>query len=155
VEFILGDKMIRDEEKTSRRSLLDWLLHISIVASAVSVFYPIFAFFKIPPEGESVPVNIVAAKVNELQVNQGKVFRFGNAPAILVRTPDGNWKAFSAVCTHLQCTVQYRTDLQKVWCACHNGIFDLNGGNISGPPPRPLQEFKVTTKGDDVIVSKA
>ena len=146
--------VIDEEEKPSRRSVLDRLLQISMFAWALSIFYPIIAYFKIPPEAESVPTNIVAAKVNELQVNQGKVFRFGNAPAILVKTPDGEWKAFSAVCTHLQCTVQYRNDLQKVWCACHNGTFDLNGANISGPPPRPLQEFKVTTKGDDVIVSK-
>jgi Rieske Fe-S protein len=147
--------LIDQEVKSTRRTILDRLLHLSIFASALSVLYPIFAFFKIPPEGESIPTSIVAAKINELQVNQGKVFRFGNAPALLVRVSPTEWKALSAVCTHLQCTVQYRIDLQKVWCACHNGIFDLNGANISGPPPRPLQEYKVTTKGEDVIVSKA
>ena len=147
--------MTGQETEPNRRSFLDRLLKLSLFAWALSIFYPIFAYFKIPPEAESTPSNIVAAKINELQVNQGKVFRFGNQPAILVKTPDGQWKAFSAVCTHLQCTVQYRNDLQKVWCACHNGIYDLNGANISGPPPRPLQEFKVTTKGTDVIVSKA
>ncbi len=144
-----------EEKKPSRRSVLDRLLQISAFAWALSIFYPVFAYFKIPAEGESVPTSIVAAKVNELQSNQGKVFRFGNSPAILVKTPDGEWKAFSAVCTHLQCTVQYRNDMQKIWCACHNGTFDMKGTNIAGPPPRPLQEFKVTTKGDDVIVSKA
>ncbi len=146
--------MLNEEEKPGRRTVLDRLLKLSLFAWALSIAYPIIAYFKIPPEAESTPTNVVAAKMNELKVNQGKVFRFGNQPAILVRTPDGQWKAFSAVCTHLQCTVQYRDDLQKVWCACHNGIYDLNGANISGPPPRPLQEFKVTTKGDDVIVSK-
>ena len=143
------------EERPGRRTVLDRLLKLSVFAWGLSIAYPIIAYFKIPPEAESTPTNIMAAKMNELKVNQGKVFRFGNQPAVLVRTPDGQWKAFSAVCTHLQCTVQYRDDLQKVWCACHNGIYDLNGANISGPPPRPLQEFKVTTKGDDVIVSKA
>jgi Rieske Fe-S protein len=144
----------RDQE-SGRRNFLDRLLKISVFAWALSIIYPILAYFKIPIEAESVPTSLVAAKTNELQPNQGKVFRFGNQPAILIRTPDGQWKAFSAVCTHLQCTVQYRTDLQKIWCACHNGIYDLNGTNIAGPPPRPLQEFKVSTKGTDVIVSKA
>jgi Rieske Fe-S protein len=152
----VGDTLVEIEEKQpSRRNVLDRLLQISAFAWGLSILYPIFAYFKIPPEGESVPTSIVAAKVNELQPNQGKVFRFGNAPAILVKTPDGEWKAFSAVCTHLQCTVQYRNDMQKIWCACHNGTFDMKGTNIAGPPPRPLQEFKVTTKGQDVIVSKA
>jgi len=147
--------MTGQETEPSRRSFLDRLLKLSVFAWALSIVYPIFAYFKIPPEAESTPTNIAAAKINELQANQGKVFRFGNQPAILVKTPDGQWKAFSAVCTHLQCTVQYRNDLQKIWCACHNGIYDLNGANVAGPPPRPLQEFKVTTKGDDVFVSKA
>lgn len=143
------------EIKPSRRTILDSLLKLSLFAWAISIFYPIVAYFKIPLEAESAPSSIVAAKVSELQANQGKVFRFGNQPALLVKTPDGQWKAYSAVCTHLQCTVQYRNDLQKVWCACHNGIYDLNGAAIAGPPPRPLQEYKVSTKGDDVIVSKA
>lgn len=143
------------EQKHSRRSFLDAILGVSLVAWLVSILYPIFEYFKVPAEAESVPTSVVAAKVSEMQNNQGKVFRFGNQPAILIKAPDGTWKAFSAVCTHLQCTTQYRNDLEKIWCACHNGIYDLNGANISGPPPRPLAEFKVTTKGDDVIVSKA
>jgi Rieske Fe-S protein len=148
--------MITQREKESgRRNFLDTLLKLSVFAWALSIFYPIIAYFKIPTEAESTPNSIVAAKVNELKPNQGKVFRFGNQPAILVKTPEGQWKCFSAVCTHLQCTVQYRNDLQKVWCACHNGIYDLNGTNIAGPPPRALTEFKVSTKGQDVIVSKA
>jgi Rieske Fe-S protein len=145
----------QEDQKHSRRSFLDTILNISVIAWLISILYPILQYFKIPAEAESVPTSVVAAKVNELQPNQGKVFRFGNQPAILVRTADGQWKAFSAVCTHLQCTVQYRSDLEKVWCACHNGIYDLNGANISGPPPRPLQEFKVATKGEEVIISKA
>ena len=56
----------------------------------------------------------------------------------------GNYRALSATCTHLGCIVQYRSDLQEIWCACHNGLYDLNGRNISGPPPRPLAATKST-----------
>jgi Rieske Fe-S protein len=45
--------------------------------------------------------------------------------------------------------------MQRIWCACHNGYYDMNGRNIAGPPPRPLTEYKVVQKGDDIIVSKA
>jgi len=62
-------------------------------------------------------------------------------------------KAFSAVCTHLGCTVQYRKDFQHIWCACHNGHFDLNGRNIAGPPPTPLEEYQVVARADSVFVS--
>ena len=57
-----------------------------------------------------------------------------------------------AVCTHLGCTVQYRGDLHDVWCACHNGMYAVNGRNISGPPPRPLETYEVILKGDEIYV---
>jgi Rieske Fe-S protein len=59
-----------------------------------------------------------------------------------------------ATCTHLACTVQYREDIGHIWCACHNGHFDLNGLNISGPPPRPLDQFVVNETADQIVVSK-
>jgi cytochrome b6-f complex iron-sulfur subunit len=50
--------------------------------------------------------------------------------------------------------VQYREDLQHIWCACHNGHYGLSGENIAGPPPRPLEEYAVNIRGDEIIVSK-
>ena len=52
------------------------------------------------------------------------------------------------------CTVQYDQEASVIWCACHNGKFDLNGRVISGPPPRPLEPYQVNVRGDEVIVSK-
>jgi Rieske Fe-S protein len=67
---------------------------------------------------------------------------------------DGQYRALSATCTHLSCTVQYRGDLRQVWCACHNGMYDLAGRNLSGPPPRPLEQYDVHVRGDEIIVSR-
>jgi Rieske Fe-S protein len=142
-------------EKISRRTFLDYLLGIGLIAWLGSVLYPIISYFKVPEQTEPTPTSVVAGPVKDLKPNQGKVFRFGNEPAILIDTPDGKLEAFSAVCTHLQCTVQYRPDMERIFCACHGGVYDLNGRNVAGPPPRPLQEYKVTVKGDDVIVSKS
>jgi len=60
----------------------------------------------------------------------------------------------SAICTHLDCTVQYREDLSHIWCACHNGHYDLNGANIAGPPPRPLEAYTVSVRGTEIVVRK-
>jgi Rieske Fe-S protein len=79
---------------------------------------------------------------------------FGSAPVLLVRTPAGELRAFSATCTHLDCTVQYRPDLEHVWCACHNGHYDLEGRNIAGPPPRPLTPFDINLNGDEIVISR-
>jgi Rieske Fe-S protein len=138
----------------SRRSFLDRLLGIGAVAWLGSVIYPVVEYFKTPAQGEAEVTSVVAASMKSLKPNSGLVFKFGREPAILINGPDGKLRALSAVCTHLECTVQYRPDLQRVWCACHNGMYDLSGRNISGPPPRPLTEYKVSLQGDDVVVSK-
>jgi Rieske Fe-S protein len=125
---------------------------LGTVASAV--LYSIVKFILPPEIPQAVLSNVVAGKVGDLQPNSGKIFKFGNKPGIFIMTPSGTYKAFSAICTHLDCTVQYRSDFQHIWCACHNGRFDLNGKNIAGPPPSPLEEYNVAIVKDDIIVSK-
>jgi cytochrome b6-f complex iron-sulfur subunit len=138
-----------------RRSFLDFLLGTSALATLGAIVYPIVRFMSPPQIVESAENSVVAAKINEIPPNSGKIFKFGNKPGILVRTAAGELKAFSAVCTHLDCIVQYRDDTKQIWCACHNGQYNLSGKNIGGPPPRPLEEFQVNTRGDDVVVTRA
>ena len=72
----------------------------------------------------------------------------------LYSTPSGELRAYDGICTHLNCTVQYRADFGHIWCACHNGQYDTSGKNVSGPPPRPLERFTVSIRGDDIVVSR-
>jgi Rieske Fe-S protein len=145
----------KDGSHPSRRSFLDYLLGTSAVATLGAIVYPIFRFMQPPQIIESGESSVMAAKVNELPNNSGKIFKFGNKPGIVVRTETGELKAFSAVCTHLECIVQYRPETKQIWCACHNGQYNLSGKNIGGPPPRPLEEFQVNTRGDDVVVTRS
>jgi Rieske Fe-S protein len=145
---------VEKNNQIRRRTFINRLLGGGTVAMLAAIFYPIIRFL-IPPEIPEASTNrVVASKLSELPVNSGKIFRFGDKPGIVVHTADGQFKAFSAICTHLDCTVQYRQDLKHIWCACHNGHYDLNGKNIAGPPPRPLDEYQVFLRGEDVIVSK-
>jgi len=137
-----------------RREFLDYLLGTSIGATLLAIFYPIVKFMIPPLVVESAENSVVAGSVNEIAANTGKIFKFGTKPGILVRTPAGELKAFSAVCTHLDCIVQYRPDTKQIWCACHNGQYNMSGQNVGGPPPRPLEEYVVNTRGDEIVVSK-
>jgi cytochrome b6-f complex iron-sulfur subunit len=137
-----------------RREFLDYLLGTSIGATLLAIFYPI-ARFVIPPKiTESAQNSVIAGSAKEIAANTGKIFKFGTKPGILIRTASGELKAFSAVCTHLDCIVQYRPDNKQIWCACHNGQYNLSGQNVGGPPPRPLEEYVVNTRGDEIVVSK-
>lgn len=146
--------MARSPLQITRRSLADYLLGAGLAALAGTVLYPILRYLIPPPVKEIAAGSIVAAKVGELKPNSAKIFLFGGKPAILVHTPEGAYRAFSAVCTHLSCTVQYRPDLGHIWCACHDGHFDLNGQVLAGPPPRPLAAFGVTVKEVDIVVTR-
>ncbi len=137
------------------RRWVNVVLGSGLAASVVSFVYPAIRYIIPPPVAESTNRSVVAAKAAELKNNSGKIFKFGSKPALLVRKADGTFLAFSAVCTHLNCTVQYRDDLHQIWCACHNGLYDLEGRNVSGPPPRPLQVYEVHVQGEDVVVTRS
>ncbi len=141
--------------RPNRRSFINWFLGTTAGAFLVSVFYPVSRYLVPPEVAESTAGSVtLAIKPDEVKPNSGQIFKFGNKPAILIRTAAGELRAFSAVCTHLNCTVQYRPDLGQIWCACHNGHFDLNGKNVEGPPPRPLDAFVVNARGNQIVVSR-
>ncbi|MCF7804420.1 MAG: ubiquinol-cytochrome c reductase iron-sulfur subunit [Candidatus Marinimicrobia bacterium] len=137
-----------------RRTIVNWLLGGGVIAWLSAIFFPVLKYLQPPSIPEAVVSSVKAATVNELANNSSKIFKFGNKPGLLIKTPAGEWRAFTAICTHLDCIVQYRDDLEHIWCACHNGHYDLQGRNISGPPPRPLEEYDVNIQGKDVYVSK-
>lgn len=140
---------------TNRRGFVNWLLGTSAAGVLLSILYPIGRYIVPPPSAESATSNVTLPfGPAEIGANQGKPFRFGSRPGLLIRTPTGELRAFSAVCTHLACTVQYRAEDSRIWCACHNGFFDLNGTNVQGPPPRPLDAFDVNVRGDQIVVSQ-
>lgn len=144
-----------DTPGNARRGFVNVLLGGGLGAMMVSVLYPVLRYIIPPKSGEPTTSTVTLPwKPSEIRANSGRIFKFGTQPGILVRTPAGELRAFGAVCTHLNCTVQYREEKQDIWCACHNGVYDLNGKNVSGPPPRPLEAYKTFVKGEQIVVSK-
>ncbi|MFN8178926.1 MAG: Rieske 2Fe-2S domain-containing protein [bacterium] len=138
----------------TRRRFLDLLLGASVIGWLGAVFYPIARYLRPPASAGATVSSVNVGKVSDFPPDSGRIFKFGSKPGILVRQANGEFRAFLATCTHLQCIVQYRSDLGVIWCACHNGRYDLNGKNIAGPPPRPLGELKVDVSNGDVFVSR-
>ena len=66
----------------------------------------------------------------------------------------GEWRAFSALCTHAGCTVDFTGS--SIYCPCHAGYFSPTSGAVQGgPPPTPLPEFGVVVQGGSLYVSEA
>jgi len=92
--------------------------------------------------------------ITQLSALAGKTFEYFNHPnfggSILVSV-NGQWKAFSAICTHRICTVQFRGS--SIYCPCHAGTFNPNNGSVTGgPPPSPLPEYSVQILNGSVYV---
>ena len=138
----------------SRRKFLDRLLGSGFLAWLLAILYPVYKYLE-PPKEEDVKItNVEIGKIEDMEKDSGKIIKFGKKPVLVLRKPNGEYVAFGGVCTHLDCIVQYRADYGQIYCACHNGRYDLNGKNVSGPPPAPLEKYQVTIRGDDVIVHK-
>jgi Rieske Fe-S protein len=88
---------------------------------------------------------------SDIPVGSGKIY---DAAKIVVTQPTaGNYKAFTAVCTHEQCTVSDLDD-GTINCPCHGSTFSLTDGSVvAGPAPSPLAAMKVTVSGGKVSVS--
>lgn len=129
-------------------------LATSAAALAASVFYPVVRFLSPPKIPEATGDRVLAGKLSDLASEKWKIFPLGSEPGILVEAEEGRLVAFSASCTHLGCTVQFEPKSKRIWCACHNGWYDLEGKNVEGPPPRPLTEYKVQVVGDEIFVTR-
>jgi Rieske Fe-S protein len=153
----------------------DWLLLSltgAIAATLIAIFYPVARFLRPRRATVSGAAEATAPfKVNDIQTTKVNPFNFGGKPCLIVLTAEGarrlaagermrpdDVRAFSAVCTHVDCTVKFRKERQDIFCSCHEGIYDLNGRNVSGPPPRPLEQFKVTLRGEpgkeEIVVAR-
>jgi Rieske Fe-S protein len=144
-----------------RRRFVSWFLGTSLGALVVSVVYPVLRYLSPPHIAEASTAQVEAGLTTdpELLEKGFKIVRFGADPVIVVRVSEGDFRAFSATCTHLDCIVGYQKPENRIWCNCHGGAYDLTGRNVAGPPPRPLTPFKVNlaAKGDTsvIVVSKA
>jgi len=139
-----------------RRRLITYLLGFSVVATVGGVLTPIIGYLWPPSRvsaGGSGRVQVGTAA--DFPAGQGKVVPVNDKPVIVVNTAQGGLKAFSAICTHLGCIVEWDQSRQFILCPCHDGRFNpVNGAVISGPPPAPLPELGLTVEGDSVFVGE-
>ena len=93
------------------------------------------------------------AIASESQVAPGSAYKFEDSgnPALLVHLENGDFVAYSAVCTHQGCKVAYQDG--NLACPCHGSTFDpANGASVvTGPATRPLPEIPVKVEGGEVV----
>lgn len=139
----------------NRRAFLSWgTAGMAALCSGVAVSLGAVVRFLMPSVFYEPP--------QSFKIGNAADFAFG-APTFLVdekifvfRDRDKGFAVASAVCTHLGCTVQYESQADRIHCSCHGGVYNAySGANVSGPPPKPLKQFKVAVNDTGVDVSRA
>lgn len=132
---------------TDRRQLLQFgsVAGLSIVAAFAGKF---FENKNAHPEmGKAI------ATTSELPVGNHKIFTAADGtPAIVFRTNAGVF-AYSRVCTHQGCSVNFDINKKVLLCPCHGAEFDPTSDAkvLTGPAPKPLTKINVAIKGNNIV----
>ena len=96
-----------------------------------------------------------SAIASQSDVAPGSAVKFQDSgnPAVLVHLDSGDFVAYSAVCTHQQCTVAYQKSSGDLACPCHGSVFDPSkkAEVTAGPAPRPLPEIPIEMKNGKIF----
>ncbi len=141
----------------SRRGFLKWALGFSVVATVAGAIVPVIGYLWPPAQRVTASGDrVLFGSTKDLPVGQAKVLPVNDKPVIVVNSAAGGVKAFSAICTHLGCVVEWNSSKQYIVCPCHDGRFNpTTGAVISGPPPSPLPPVRVAVENDQIYVGGA
>lgn len=137
-------------DNRDRRRFLGVCLGGLLAATAAAITYPLYRF--LAPRSSAALNGKVAIAETDLPEGGAKFFEFAGSAAVLVRKRGGEIVAFSAVCTHLGCIVQWEKDKQDFLCPCHAGHYSADGAVISGPPPKPLARLPFVVANGNITV---
>ncbi len=139
------------EKQISRRDFVGWIIRGGIFATLAGMILPALQYvWPVMSHGPSSEMEEVA-RVEDIPVGGSKKIILGGSALLLLRTPS-EFKAFSAICTHLGCIVDWDAQKKEIICPCHAGTFDVEGQRISGPPPKPLASYQVHVADGKIFV---
>ena len=136
----------------TRRKFINLILGGGLLGWLASTLYPVISYLIPPARSEARVRSVKAGSVDQFKLNSSKIIKFGRIPVILIRKIDGQFVALSATCTHLGCIIKWEEDKERFFCPCHKGIFDKTGEVLGGPPPRPLDQYKVEVENRLVFI---
>jgi cytochrome b6-f complex iron-sulfur subunit len=139
------------EEK--RRDFLSMAVGGSAAAFSVAMVYPVARY--VQPEHRVTSGPVTVGQLSDFPVGTVKSVLVHDRPVLVLRAADGQFRAFSAICTHLQCVVGWSAERSQIECPCHGGVYTSEGQNVAGPPPRRLDELSVSINEGSIIVSNS
>jgi cytochrome b6-f complex iron-sulfur subunit len=143
--------MVEKEEKQTRRGFLLNLGFVTVFLISMAIFFKNMWLYLFPMRKEKTYHKYLVCKEGEIPFGKAKEINLGTIPVFVVNL-EGGYRVFSGACTHLGCIVRWQDKEEQFYCPCHKGYFDKTGKVVSGPPPRPLDEYALEKDGNLVFM---
>ena len=141
-----------DKKTISRRRLLIYTWIGAAIIVLGELIGGTFAFLWPRRRGPKDETVFIAGKLADFKV--GEIVPFRKERAFILRT-EGGFLALSAVCTHLHCIVNWNEALKRFECPCHGAKFNQDGEVLEGPPPRPLDLYRLQIVEGKLVIDRA
>ncbi|MBI3194130.1 MAG: ubiquinol-cytochrome c reductase iron-sulfur subunit [Ignavibacteriae bacterium] len=146
--------MASSSPQKTRRGFLREVLFGWFFLTILPAFYVLAEYLYPRTKKDAAITDLPIAKLTEVPLNSFKIIRLKKKPIMVMNSEQAQVKAFSLICTHLGCVVEYREEEQKFHCNCHGSVFDKDGKNLSGPAPTPLKPYRVKLTSTDILISE-
>lgn len=152
------------EEKTNRRTFYLTVIYglWGLISAALGI--PAIIYLLFPPKADKQGDWVEAGDITQLKPKTPEelVFRRNRvdgwktssekSTAWVVKTADNRVTAFAPECTHLACAYHWEDERNMFVCPCHGSTFSVDGKVLSGPAPRPLDQFAVKLEGTKILI---
>jgi menaquinol-cytochrome c reductase iron-sulfur subunit len=144
---------LQNAEQVNRRTFIVKLLLIFSSLLAILLTIPVIGTILEPMFRKKKQIWRPITKIDTFKIGETKLVKFENASpepwsgvtsytsCWLRRVSETEFVAYAVYCTHLGCPVRWTEDAQLFLCPCHGGVYNKDGSNAAGPPPRPLDKY--------------
>jgi cytochrome b6-f complex iron-sulfur subunit len=148
----MSEGAIESPKRLSRRTFFaNAFLGLAGLLGAATLAQRFFEFLS-PPAPPERELEVSAIALESVPDGGGTIVHLPSGHVAIERS-GGTVRAFSAVCTHLGCIIQWQSVRDQAWyCPCHHGRYGRDGRVLAGPPPRPLTSIPATVRDGQVIV---
>jgi nitrite reductase/ring-hydroxylating ferredoxin subunit len=137
------------DEQVTRRELLQLAVYASGALFLGTAVLAALGWLRRAPRTPALPI----ARAEEVSEGQAVYFHYPGPDdqAMLLHLPGGRFVAYSQKCTHLSCAVYYQADRARLFCPCHDGVYDPESGEpVAGPPQRSLPRIALRQQGSQI-----
>jgi len=134
------------DQYVARRDFMKFMILTSAAFAAGQLW---IAALNVLRRRRGQPPIAAVAMLDAVPVGGATVFSYpgANDHCLLMRPATDTLVAYSQSCTHLSCAVLPRVDEGRIYCPCHDGVFDMNSGRpLAGPPQRPLARVQLDVR---------